>query len=549
MQFFVCNWKNISIEKIIILKLVRRRIIKNEKERRMHFSIPHTQELFSETTGTSYTGYNIYINGSYHACLRYKQLHALNEQLRRHCSPIGATMPDFPPKKFLPLTNNQVESRRQALEHYLQMLGQDTRTSKLEVFQRFFLNAQLETALSEGVFEEYFGYGPEETNSSNAMEEFMRPLCLEVILPSGYQLKVNCYISDNASSLLEKALSCVQLPAEMMPYFCLFLVRRETKDSLVLLRKLMDFETPFVSRLYNQPCQIQIRKSFWNPNYDTVLMKNSIALNLLFLQTVSEIEREWIIAPPEILKKLKSLQEYGMHKEYVEVARQLPLYGCLQFLTSTVDYPDPETSALIAIGNKELSMRTVKQDKILETKFRVTRMRVWRVTALHSTLETKDKTSNLQLSFEYLMSKQNLRWITINSPQAMLMSVCLQEMVNELLNYKDNEQLTAKAVESQMLPAASSNLPTSATRSTPTSSSSSSSTPTSNFSATSTHIIDESSPSFEAPVRFLAQRILNKQNPRLIKSHSYGAVFFRNSLAQDEAVQNEAFEGIGDDDL
>ncbi|XP_065358138.1 sorting nexin-17 [Calliphora vicina] len=515
----------------------------------MHFSVPHTQELFSETTGTSYTGYNIYINGSYHACLRYKQLHALNEQLRRHCLPMGVVMPEFPPKKFLPLTNNQVESRRQALEHYLQMLGQDIRVSKLDSFQRFFLNAQLETALAEGVFEEYFGYGPEESNTSNGIEEFMRPIRLEVILPSGYQLKVNCCVSDNATALLEKALSCVQLPTDMMPYFCLFLVRRETKDSLVLIRKLMDFETPFVSRLYNQPCQIQIRKSYWNPNYDAILMKNSIALNLLFLQTVSEIEREWIIAPAEILKKLKSLQEYGMHKEYVEVARQLPLYGCLQFLTSTVDYPDPETSALIAIGNKELSMRTVKQDKILETKFRVTRMRVWRVTALHNTLETKDKSSNLQLSFEYLMSKQNLRWITINSPQAMLMSVCLQEMVNELLNYKDNEQLTAKPTNSQT---SSSNSSTSFTRSTPTSSSSSSSTPTptSHISTSSSaHMIDECSPSSEAPVRFLAQRILNKQNPRLTKSHSYGAVFFRNSLAQEEAVQNEAFEGIGDDDL
>lgn len=513
----------------------------------MHFSIPHTQELFSETTGTSYTGYNIYINGSYHACLRYKQLHALNEQLRRHCLTIGVQMPEFPPKKFLPLTNSQIESRRQSLEHYLQMLGQDCRVSKLDTFQRFFLNAQLETALAEGVFEEYFGYGPEDTSTSSGLEEFMRPIRLEVILPSGYQLKVNCCVSDNATALLEKALACVQLPTELMPYFCLFLVRRETKDSLVLLRKLLDFETPFVSRLYNQPCQIQIRKSYWNPHYDTILMKNSIALNLLFLQTVSEIEREWIIAPPEILKKLKSLQEYGMHKEYVDVARQLPLYGCLQFLASTVDYPEPETSALIAIGNKELSMRTVKQDKILETKFRVTRMRVWRVTALHNSLETKEKSTNLQLSFEYLMSKQNLRWITINSPQAMLMSVCLQEMVNELLNYKDNEQLSAKPSTS------AANSSSSFTRSTPTSSSSSSSTPTSNFSSSSSssscHMIDECSPSSEAPVRFLAQRILNKQNPRLIKSHSYGAVFFRNSLAQEEAVQNEAFEGIGDDDL
>lgn len=537
----------------------------------MHFSIPDTQELYSETTGTTYTSYNIYINGTFHACLRYKQLHALNEQLRRQLLPIGHVMPEFPPKKFLPLTNSQVESRRQSLEHYLQLLGQDARVSKLPIFQQFFLNAQLETALADGIFEEYFGYGTEDgDSSSNRVEEYMRCTCLEVILPNGYQLKVDSYVSDNATALLRKALTCVQLPADMMPYLCLFLVRRESKDSLVLLRKLMDFESPFVSRLYNQPCQIQIRKSYWNPAYDLVLMKNPIACNLLFMQTISEIDREWIIASPEVLKKLKSLQEYGMHKEYIDMARQLPLYGCLQFQASIVDYPEPETTALIAIGNKELSMRTMQQDKILETKFRVTRMRVWRVTALHNTqpTESKEKTSNLQLSFEYLMSKQNLRWITISSPQAMLMSVCLQEMVNELLNYKDNNKEPAAPTptgsSSQQTTCSSSSSTSSFTYPTPTSSSSCSSSytphanPNSYVQSYNDPILggDEESASpcdnnsTEAPIKFLAQRILSKQNPRISKQHSYGAVFFRNSmLAREDSVQNEAFEGIGDDDL
>lgn len=43
----------------------------------------------------------------------------------------------------------------------------------------------------------------------------------------------------------------------------------------------------------------------------------------------------------------------------------------------------------------------------------------------------------MELSFEYLMSKNCLQWVTIASEQAMLMSVCLQSMVDELLNQKD----------------------------------------------------------------------------------------------------------------
>lgn len=46
----------------------------------------------------------------------------------------------------------------------------------------------------------------------------------------------------------------------------------------------------------------------------------------------------------------------------------------------------------------------------------------------------------MELSFEYLMSKNSLQWITISSEQAMLMSVCLQSIVDELLNQKEGHE-------------------------------------------------------------------------------------------------------------
>lgn len=50
---------------------------------------------------------------------------------------------------------------------------------------------------------------------------------------------------------------------------------------------------------------------------------------------------------------------------------------------------------------------------------------------------------NYEVSFEYLMSKNCLKWITIGSEQAMLMSVSLQSMVDELLNQKSGNDLTS----------------------------------------------------------------------------------------------------------
>lgn len=47
----------------------------------------------------------------------------------------------------------------------------------------------------------------------------------------------------------------------------------------------------------------------------------------------------------------------------------------------------------------------------------------------------------MELSFEYLMAKNTLKWISITSEQAMLMSVCLQSIVDELLNQKDGHEI------------------------------------------------------------------------------------------------------------
>ena len=63
-------------------------------------------------------GYNIHINGIYHCTVRYKQLHNLNEQLKKQHG--ANNVPAFPPKKFLPLSSNQLEERRAMLEKYIQ---------------------------------------------------------------------------------------------------------------------------------------------------------------------------------------------------------------------------------------------------------------------------------------------------------------------------------------------------------------------------------------------------------------------------------------------
>lgn len=166
--------------------------------------------------------------------------------------------------------------------------------------------------------------------------------------------------------------------------------------------------------------------------------------------------------------------------QYLQIARKLPSYGSIKFSNATADYPYVNNLVNILIGNKELSIQSTTNDgKYQETKFKITRMRCWRVTTnynvrfflkhfvschskkkkIPSSLEQNEENSSrstadagcnsnndsqcptMELSFEYLMAKNTLQWITISSEHAMLISVCLQSIVDELLNQKDGHDL------------------------------------------------------------------------------------------------------------
>lgn len=180
-------------------------------------------------------GFNIHINGCFHCCLRYKQIHCLHEQLKR-CFP-GYVLPPFPSKKFLPLTQNQLEQRRSHLERYIQLIGQDPVFSKCELLRCFLLNAQQESAQIQ----------PHEVT-------------LDVYLMNGYRIPVSCYTTDFTSKILEKAAQNIDLAPQFVEYFTLYLMRTEKNGDTTLVRRLMDFEAPYITQLVLNDCQIVIRK-------------------------------------------------------------------------------------------------------------------------------------------------------------------------------------------------------------------------------------------------------------------------------------------------
>lgn len=146
-------------------------------------------------------------------------------------------LPQFPPKKLLPLTQNQQEQRRIQLERYLQLIGQDPIFSHSELLRLFLLKAQQESSFTES----------HETT-------------LDVYLMNGYRIQVNSYTTECTSKILEKATKNIDLTEEFVPYFALYLMRMEKDGGVTLVRKLMDFEAPFITQRKLQDCKIVLRK-------------------------------------------------------------------------------------------------------------------------------------------------------------------------------------------------------------------------------------------------------------------------------------------------
>lgn len=362
--------------------------------------------------------YNIHVNGVLHCRVRYSQLLGLHEQLRKE---YGANvLPAFPPKKLFSLTPAEVEQRREQLEKYMQAVRQDPLLGSSETFNSFLRRAQQET-------------------QQVPTEE----VSLEVLLSNGQKVLVNVLTSDQTEDVLEAVAAKLDLPDDLIGYFSLFLVREKEDGAFSFVRKLQEFELPYVSvtSLRSQEYKIVLRKSYWDSAYDDDVMENRVGLNLLYAQTVADIERGWILVTKEQHRQLKSLQEKVSKKEFLRLAQTLRHYGYLRFDACVADFPEKDCPVVVSAGNSELSLQLrLPGQQLREGSFRVTRMRCWRVTS--SVPLPSGGTSSpgrgrgevrLELAFEYLMSKDRLQWVTITSPQAIMMSICLQSMVDELM--------------------------------------------------------------------------------------------------------------------
>ncbi|XP_073923048.1 sorting nexin-31 isoform X3 [Castor canadensis] len=309
---------------------------------KMHFCIPVSQQR-PDARGGRYVLYSVYLDGFLFCRVRYSQLHHWNEQLRRV---FGNCLPPFPPKYYLAMTTSMADKRRDQLEQYLQNVTADPHVLRSDVFTEFLKLVQLDTF--------------------NIMA---KKASLDVLLPDGRSMKVEILTSDTAERVLEVVSHTLGLCQELLSYFGLFLIRLCKKGKLSVVKKLADFEIPYISlqSLQVEDCMVGLRKWYMDPALDSMLIDCRAARDLLYMQALQDIEQEWAKPTQAQREELEAFQQEGN-----------------QTKGSLLDIDGPQ--------------QTVNQ--------------------------------NLELRFQY-SEDSHWQWFVIYTKQAFLLSSCLKKMISE----------------------------------------------------------------------------------------------------------------------
>uniref|UniRef100_A0A8B9SIG0 Sorting nexin 31 n=1 Tax=Anas platyrhynchos TaxID=8839 RepID=A0A8B9SIG0_ANAPL len=363
--------------------------------------------------------YSLFLEGFLLGKARYRQLRRWDEQLRQV---FGSAVPAFPPKFYLAMTQSMADERRSQLEQYLQKVTLDANVTKSEVFINFFRKLQLATF---------------KIQTQRAF--------LDVYLADGSNITLDIQTSDTAERILQVTSCKMGIARELIKYFSFFFIQDRDDGALSVVKKVADFELPYVSlqSMKDLDCKLGIRKWYMDPSLDTLLTDCKASMNLLYMQVKLKISRA------STANNFSSV----FLVQFLEKIREVQFYGYVRLDPCICDYPEVGCSAEIYAGNNEINCCIkLPTNQTKEVSFKINRLRSWQVTFLVSTLAefvSKFTFSNdtLEFRFEYNDSG-TWEWIILYTKQAFLLSSCLKKMISEQMIKETNK---VPEMETEML--------------------------------------------------------------------------------------------------
>ncbi|CEF63433.1 Sorting nexin-17 [Strongyloides ratti] len=393
----------------------------------IHITIPTTR-ICSEYNNPKkkFHSFDFYINGAFHASIRYSHLNDLHEKLIENFGFRLKTT--FPPKKLRHFLNpKELNERRCDLTNYFQELIQNPDICKHYILEKNFLDFQVNS------------FNPVTVN-----------IAIDVYNSFGDKVTIKCNIREGANTVLKYVVEKFKIDLTLINHFALFLgherykIEDRTNPNDILIRRwLKNYESPYVSlQLLNQKTakegifyKIFIRKVIWDPSIEEQIMFDSGALNIMYLQAVTEFKNKHMPTNKLIEDRLHELIKEESKVQFLRLCHLQSTYGYEYLKNVKCDYPKPNTECELKMGRREIVL-TWRNDNIGEESvtFRTTRIRIWRI--VHNF--TVDNIHIYSFNFEYLLSPGEFRWISIETDQTILISCLLQSMSIEILQESKN---------------------------------------------------------------------------------------------------------------
>ena len=95
----------------------------------------------------------------------------------------------------------------------------------------------------------------------------------------------------------------------------------QSRPFVLVLRRLQDFESPLMTQtnIGALGIKVMLGKGYWDIGYDLEVMRDPVALNLLYIQTLSEIGRGCIPIQDDLRNRLHDAQNRGGKREVNDI--------------------------------------------------------------------------------------------------------------------------------------------------------------------------------------------------------------------------------------
>lgn len=327
-------------------------------------TVPDFKEMITSQR-EKYIAFNINVSGTYTCSRRYKEFDMFHSLLKQEFTDFN--FPSFPKKWPFKLSEQQLESRRNALENYLEKICSVRVIFETDLVKEFvclnnYLNIQESNKKSNGInysinmnnnneldstiintsnnndYSSIFSDKRISITSDGTVNSAHNPNNGHALL-NGFDSNVKVKLPDNSiytltikpnqttNDVYANLVKNIKLDAQLADYFYLYEIIDETFE-----RKLRPDDIPYSIHVQNYNTNrllFRMKKWYFNLRIETVLAKNNQTLQYLFHQAIEDVERNQITFPDDI--DIEFFRQNNRYIDYLRNISKLDGYGEMVF--------------------------------------------------------------------------------------------------------------------------------------------------------------------------------------------------------------------------